>query len=110
MKGGTNIQVNGDVYVNVHCDCSPQRHEQSAEWGAIAAFAAGKLLHGVGNLILGVGWLVVMTLRVTVWTAARLSSGVLHVERQLGGGPTRLVSLGPGERVNETTEMTRYVE
>lgn len=105
-----NVQINGDVHVHHHhCHCShqPHRQEHSPEWGAVASFAAGRALHVAGNLILAAGWLVLGVVRVSVWTAARVSSGVLLVERQLGGGPTKLVSIGPGERV---TEVTRYVD
>lgn len=107
------INVAGDLHVHNTC-CSPPRvhHEHSAEWGAIAVFGVELLARGAAKLLLCLGWVVLQVARGSLWSAARVSSGVLRLEHRLGGGPTRLVSLGPGERVVElqSTEMTRYVE
>lgn len=103
-----NVQINvaGDLHVHNACCSSPRVHyEHSAEWGAIALFAAERLLHGVATLLLGVGWLALQIARGGLWGVARVSSGVLRLERRLSGGPTRLVSIGPGERVDELKQL-----
>lgn len=105
MSHVTNIQVN--VHVSAHCDCSHQpqvTHGHSGEWGAIALFAGECLVKVVVGIVLGVG--------AVCWQVACLGAhAVVAIERKHGSGADMIRALATGERVKELeTEMITHAD